>query len=64
MGGVFKISYVGGDGNDVTLTVQSVPTVPNTGGMLLKTNPALIATVSIVGAVILAGAARFASKRR
>ncbi len=28
---VFKISYVGGDGNDVTLTAQAIPNVPNTG---------------------------------
>ncbi|MCA9335689.1 hypothetical protein KC967_02210 [Candidatus Saccharibacteria bacterium] len=61
---VFKISYKGGDGNDVTLTVQNVPTVPNTGGMVLKANPALIAAVSIAGATVLAGAARLASKRR
>lgn len=28
---VFKISYKGGDGNDVVLTVMSVPSAPNTG---------------------------------
>ncbi len=28
---VFKISYVGGDGNDVTLTAQTIPGVPETG---------------------------------
>lgn len=61
---VFKITYKGGDGNDVTLTVQNVPTVPNTGGMVLKANPALIAAVSIAGATVLAGAARLASRRR
>jgi len=30
-GGVLRISYVGGDGNDVVLTVVSVPTAPATG---------------------------------
>lgn len=38
-GTVFKISYVGGDGNDVVLTVQSVPGAPNTGMKLLSGNP-------------------------
>lgn len=28
---VFKISYVGGDGNDVTLTAQKLPGLPKTG---------------------------------
>ncbi len=37
-GGTFKISYKGGDGNDVTLTVVSVPKVPNTGFELVKSN--------------------------
>lgn len=41
-GVVFKISYVGGtDGNDVVLTVQSVPGTPNTGLGLLMANPGL-----------------------
>lgn len=61
---VFKISYVGGDGNDVTLTVQNVPTAPNTGAMVLWTNPMLIAGVAVFGALILAGLARMTAKRR
>ena len=38
-GYVFKVSYAGGDGNDVVITVQSVPTTPNTGLSLLFANP-------------------------
>lgn len=38
-GYVFRISYVGGDGNDVVVTVQSVPSVPATGIQFIKSNP-------------------------
>lgn len=38
-GYVFRVSYVGGDGNDVVLTVQSVPAVPNTGLQILTNHP-------------------------
>lgn len=53
-GYVLKISYVGGDGNDVVLTVQSVPAVPNTGFQVVKNNPllTLIATSTIAGAML------------
>lgn len=66
-GYVLKISYVGGDGNDVVLTVQSVPTVPDTGFRLVKNNPAvtLVATMFAAGGIL--GVARrynkVASKR-
>jgi hypothetical protein len=40
-GVVFKISYVGGDGNDVTLTAMNSPTAPDTGFALIQTNPLL-----------------------
>lgn len=63
MGGTFKISYVGGDGNDVVITVVSVPTVPNTGGMVLKTNPVMILGVAAAAAVLLMAMGRFAHKR-
>lgn len=56
-GVVFKISYVGGDGNDVTLTVQNTPTAPNTGFSLVTAHPVmtLIATaVAVLGLVIIA----------
>ncbi len=45
-GYVLKISYVG-DGNDVTLTVMSVPAVPDTGFALLTANP-LITFLSVM----------------
>lgn len=45
-GVAFKIDYDGGDGNDVVLTVQSVPTTPNTGIQLLTTNPLLTLTLT------------------
>lgn len=49
-GGQFRISYVGGDGNDVELTVLTVPTAPDTGFTLLSANPALTAVVAVLGA--------------
>lgn len=58
-GGTFKISYVGGDGNDVTITVVSVPNVPNTGFEMLKANPGLIA----LGALLAAGAVAFVARQ-
>lgn len=53
-GYVFKISYVGGDGNDVVLTVQSVPATPNTGFSLLTANPivTLLITTTLAGAIL------------
>ncbi len=58
-GYVFKISYVGGTGNDVVLTVQSVPAAPDTGLALLKANPlASLAVTGICGGAIL-GIARW-----
>jgi hypothetical protein len=42
-GVVYKISYVGGTGNDVVLTVVTVPGVPNTGSEKINANPAVIA---------------------
>ncbi|MES2970728.1 MAG: hypothetical protein V4702_00185 [Patescibacteria group bacterium] len=54
-GYVLKVSYVGGTGNDVVLTVQSVPAVPDTGFQLLTSNPiaALIASTSMAGCILL-----------
>lgn len=54
-GYVLKISYVGGDGNDVVLTVQSVPTTPNTGFKLILNNPLLtvISTTTLAGAILI-----------
>lgn len=61
---VFKISYVGGDGNDVTLTVQNSPTAPDTGVQLLKANPALIAVGTVIAFLALLGLARRAKQQR
>ena len=49
-GYVFKISYVGGTGNDVTLTVVSVPTAPDTGFAFVSANP-------VMSLALMAGAA-------
>ncbi len=57
-GGVYKISYKGGDGNDVTLTVVSAPKVPNTGFAMLKNNPLLTLVVTTASAVAIAFVAR------
>ncbi len=50
--GVFKISYAGGDGNDVVLSVVTAPTTPDTGFAFVGTNPAAL----FGGAVLAAGA--------
>lgn len=55
---VFKISYVGGDGNDVTLTVQNVPTVPDTGFALVTANPVLSLGLMTVAAGLIFAIAR------
>lgn len=48
-GGVFKISYVGGTGNDITLTVIKAPNVPKSGLEFINpwTSVLLVAGVSI-----------------
>ncbi len=58
---VFKISYVGGDGNDVVLTVQSaaaVPGAPKTGLALVAAHPIASLLVSTIAALSLAVMAR------
>lgn len=57
-GVVFKVSYVGGDGNDVTLTVQNQPTAPNTGFELLRSNPLVTVMVTTMVVAVLAGLGR------
>lgn len=60
-GYVLKISYVGGDGNDVVLTVQSVPAVPDTGFKLITNNPLLtLAATSIMAGAMLVIAKKYA----
>lgn len=66
-GSVYKVSYKGGDGNDVTLTVVSVPTTPDTGLALLKNNPAIILAgtgAAAVGLYILSRRPAFRKVRR
>lgn len=58
-GYVFKISYVGGSGNDVALTVQSVPAAPDTGSALLRANPLVSLFTASVCAVGILGIARY-----
>lgn len=57
-GVVFKISYVGGTGNDVVLTVQNQPTAPDTGFALLSANPLLTLGVTAGAALALMMVAR------
>lgn len=57
-GAVLKISYKGGDGNDVVLTVITAGT-PNTGFGLLLNNPA-----ATLAAAVVAGGAILAMSRR
>lgn len=63
-GGVYKISYKGGDGNDVIVTVVSAPKVPNTGFELLKNNPVatLLTTTAAAGIIVAIAKKRVSSK--
>lgn len=64
-GYVFRVSYVGGDGNDVVLTVVSVPAVPDTGFSLISSNPAvtlLSTSVLALGMILLARRLKTASR--
>lgn len=57
-GGVYRINYGGGDGNDVTLTVVSAPKTPNTGFNMLKNNPIITMVITTVSALFIAVIAR------
>ena len=61
-GATFKISYVGGDGNDVVLTAQNdskAPKTPNTGGEKLSVN-----LIGAIAGVASAAALLFVTKRK
>lgn len=59
-GVVYRVSYVGGTGNDITLTVQNVPTAPDTGLTIKMMNPLLLLTAGIAAAgTIILTAKRF-----
>jgi len=64
--GVFKITYKGGDGNDVVLSVVSVPTTPNTGFKLTMSNPytVLITAFATAGAVYYLAHRRFTASKK
>ncbi len=66
-GNVFEVSYKGGDGNDIVLTVVSVPAAPNTGFTLIKNNPLIAATgmfAAAGGIALIARRTKFAARRR
>ena len=62
---VFRISYVGGTGNDLVLTAVNSVSAPNTGVLqLVKANPAIVAVLGLVSAAsILALALRRKTNR-
>lgn len=57
-GVVYTISYVGGDGNDVVLTTQSIPASPDTGFGLIQNNPLLVAGITSACALTIVVIAR------
>lgn len=57
-GVVFKITYKGGDGNDVVLTVQNQPTAPDTGFALISANPLVTLGATAGAALVLLAMAR------
>lgn len=59
-GYVFQISYKGGDGNDVVLTVKDIPKAPKTGFGMIANNPLL--TLAITSGA--AGSMLVIAKRR
>lgn len=66
-GYTYTISYIGGTGNDVVLTVTGVPaaptptpSAPNTGMTMFKTNPA----ISLVGGLMIAAGLSLLARRQ
>lgn len=61
----YRITYTGGDGNDVVITVVSLPGVPNTGvEAMVRANPMLIAGITLAMLVAIVVAGRIATARR
>lgn len=54
----YSVTYKGGDGNDVVLTVTSAPAVPNTGIQLLTNNLLATTIMTLIAVVGIAYAAR------
>lgn len=61
-GYVYGVSYKGGDGNDVVLTVQSVPAAPDTGFEMLTNNPVLTLAMTTGAAAMILSIARRRAK--
>jgi len=57
-GTVLGVSYKGGDGNDVVLTVQSVPTTPDTGFGMVAAHPGATLAVTVLAAGAIYGIAQ------
>ena len=57
-GFVFQITYKGGDGNDVVLSVKSVPATPNTGLGFSGSNPLLTLGLTSASAASIYGLSR------
>lgn len=56
---VYKISYVGGDGNDVVLTAQTVPSTPDTGLVgFASSNPVVVLAATLMAAAAIVVVAR------
>lgn len=53
-GVTYTVSYTGGDGNDVTLTVADAPAAPNTGFGSIATNYIFVAlaTIALAGGIV------------
>lgn len=65
VGGVeYTVSYTGGDGNDVTLTVAKAPAAPNTGFGLQNVNYLLVLVVTVLSTAGLVVAARKIQKAK
>jgi len=62
-GATFKISYVGGDGNDVVITVLSGPGTPDTGFSITSAHPLVTLATSVIAALAILTLARISSRR-
>ncbi|MDB5166836.1 MAG: transporter [Candidatus Saccharibacteria bacterium] len=57
-GYVFTITYKGGDGNDVVVSIKNVPSTPDTGFALITANPLMTLVVATAAAGAIAVVAR------
>lgn len=60
---VFRISYQGGDGNDVVLTVVSGPGTPDSGFALAAAHPAQTLAISAAAALLIVALARTQARK-